>query len=67
MASESEHIECANRTHKTIEHLLADHKSHSPWIAIAAFYKRFTSSRQYLPRDRKIGNTSNHDERDKCV
>ncbi len=39
MPTEQDHLQCANRTQKTILHLLADKAVHSPWIAVTAFYK----------------------------
>ena len=67
MASENEHLECANRTHKTIEHLLADKNAHSPWVAIAAFYKALHIVEAVFANDRSVRNTSNHDEREHAL
>lgn len=39
MPTEDQHIACASRTQKTIQHLMQDLDTHSPWIATAAFYK----------------------------
>ena len=63
MASETAHLECANRTHKTIEHLLADLQTHSPWIATAALYKALHVVEAAFANDKSIQHTSNHDER----
>lgn len=65
MASESIHIEWANRTQQTIAHLLADPSIHSPWIAIAAFYKALHIVEAVFANDTSVGNTSNHDERER--
>ena len=67
MATEADHIACANRTQKTIAHLLQDISVHSPWIAVAAFYKAIHIVEAVFACDSKVQHTSNHDERDNCL
>jgi sulfur carrier protein ThiS len=67
MATEVEHIECANRTQLTIAHLLQDIGIHSPWIAVAAFYKAVHIVEAVFSSDKDIGHTSNHDQREQCL
>jgi hypothetical protein len=64
MATESDHIACANRTQKTIAHLLADPAVHSPWIATAAFYKALHVVEAVFFNDRQIGHCSDHSDRE---
>jgi len=64
MASEVEHLACANRTHETMRHLLADVRVHSPWLAITAFYKALHVVEAVFANDRHIGGTASHDERE---
>lgn len=52
MPTEAQHIASANRTQKTIEHLLADVATHSPWIATAAFYKALHIVEAVLVKER---------------
>lgn len=67
MATETNHIECANRTQQTIRHLLSDLATHSPWIATAAFYKALHIVEAVFSNDRAIQHTSNHGERDEAI
>ena len=67
MASEADHIACANRTQKTISHLLQDIATHSPWLAITAFYKAIHIVEAVFANNRKIGHASTHDEREKFL
>ena len=67
MASESEHIDCANRTQKTIAHLLTDRNSHSPWIAVTAFYKALHVVEAVFYGNPSIRHAANHDEREKLL
>lgn len=67
MASESQHIDCANRTQKTIAHLLVDRDSHSPWIAVTAFYKALHVVEAVFSRNPSIGHASNHEERERLL
>jgi len=62
MATEVDHIAFANRTHKTIKLLLSDSQTHSPWIAIAAFYKALHVAEAVFAADRK--HCGNHGERE---
>jgi hypothetical protein len=64
MASEADHIAVANRTQKTIVHLLQDSETHSPWVAITAFYKALHVVEAVFANDRKIGHTSDHTQRE---
>jgi hypothetical protein len=64
MATESDHIACANRTQKTISHLLSDPAVHSPWIATAAFYKALHIVEAVFANDPNIGHSSDHGERE---
>ncbi len=64
MASEHDHIECANRTQQTIGHLLKDKQVHSPWIATAAFYKAVHIVEAVFSNDSAVGHTSDHDSRE---
>jgi hypothetical protein len=63
MASEKTHIAAANRTQKTISHLLSDKDRHSPWIATTAFYKALHVVEAVFANDHSVEHTSNHDER----
>ncbi len=65
MASECDHLGCANRTQKTLVHLLEHLDTNSPWIATAAFYKALHIVEAVFANDGAIGHTSDHDERDK--
>lgn len=67
MSSAAEHIACANRTQNTIGHLLADAPSHSPWIAVAAFYKAIHVVEAVFFYDKNVRHTSNHDDRDTAL
>jgi hypothetical protein len=65
MGTAAEHIACANRTQKTIAHLLSgDQSVHSPWIAVTAFYKAIQLVEAVFSGDPKVRHTSSHDERD---
>lgn len=64
MAIESDHIDCANRTQKTIAHLLADPAVHSPWIATAAFYKALHVVEAVFANDLSIKHCSDHGHRE---
>ena len=66
MSTEAEHIACANRTQRTIAHLLADPATHSPWIAVTAFYKAIHVVEAVFAGDKKVLHTSNHDDRDRA-
>jgi hypothetical protein len=67
MANESDHIECANRTQKTIAHLLSDRATHSPWIATLAFYKAVHIVEAVFSNDRSIVHTSSHSDRENAL
>lgn len=67
MATESDHIACANRTQQTIVHLLADPATHSPWIATAAFYKAVHVVEAVFANDKSVAHTSNHGEREQAL
>ena len=64
MATECDHIACANRTHGTILHLLGDLENSSPWIATAAFYKAVHIVEAVFANDPSIRHTSSHGERE---
>ena len=63
MSSETAHIDAANRTQRTISHLLTDRDSHSPWIATAALYKALHIVEAVFANDRAVLHTANHDDR----
>jgi hypothetical protein len=65
MASEADHLACANRTQKTIEHLLTDRAVHSPWIAVAAFYKGLHVIEAVLATKGVHG--ASHEDRDRIL
>jgi hypothetical protein len=68
MAKEHDHIECANRTQKTIGHLLTSDKvTNSPWVATAAFYKAVHVVEAVFSNDNAIGHTSDHDRREQAL
>lgn len=67
MAKEHDHIECANRTQRTIGHLLTDKATNSPWIATAAFYKAVHVAEAVFSNDSAIGHTSDHDQREQAL
>lgn len=68
MAKERDHIECANRTQKTIGHLLtSDKAANSPWIATAAFYKAVHIVEAAYSNDSAIGHTSDHERREQAL
>lgn len=64
MANETDHIDCANRTQKTLAHLLSDKAVHSPWIATLAFYKAVHIVEAVFFNDRSIVHTSHHSDRE---
>jgi hypothetical protein len=64
MASESDHIACANRTQRTIAHLLSDPAVHSPWIATAAFYKALHIVEAVFANDKSVGHSCDHLDRE---
>ena len=64
MATESDHLACANRTQETIKHLLENPQVHSPWIATAAFYKALHIVEAVFANDRSIGHSSDHGARE---
>lgn len=63
MASESSHLDWANRTQQTISHLLQRPRVNSPWIAIAAFYKALHLVEATFANDPAIGHTADHGSR----
>jgi hypothetical protein len=67
MASERDHIACANRTQKTIGHLLQDCATHSPWIATTAFYKALHVVEAVFANDSTVGHTPDHDQREQTL
>ena len=67
MATESDHIACANRTQQTIAHLLADPAIHSPWIATTAFYKALHVVEAVLANDPAIGHSCDHLDREQTL
>lgn len=64
MATASEHIEFANRTQKTIAHLLQNSDVHSPWIAIAAFYKAVHIVEAVFASHKERSHSTSHDDRE---
>jgi hypothetical protein len=67
MASEKVHIECANRTQLTLRQLLADKETHSPWIAVTAFYKALHVVEAVFANDKSIRHTSDHSARERAL
>lgn len=67
MATESDHLACANRTHKTIVHLLDNAADNSPWIATTAFYKAIHIVEAVFSNDRTVQHTSNHGDREQAL
>jgi hypothetical protein len=64
MATENDHLACANRTQQTIKHLLVQPDVHSPWIATAAFYKALHIVEAVFSNDKTIGHSSDHGDRE---
>lgn len=67
MASEHDHIACADRTQLTIGHLLQNKAVHSPWIATAAFYKAVHIVEAVFYNDSAVRHTSDHDRREQAL
>jgi len=65
MATENEHLAVANRTQKTIGHLIPELSINSPWIATAAFYKALHIVEAVFFNDSDIRHTSDHGGREK--
>ncbi len=67
MATESDHIACANRTQQTIAHLLSDPSTHSPWIATTAFYKAPNIVEAVFANEESIGHSCDHLDREQTL
>jgi hypothetical protein len=67
MATEIDHVACANRTQLTIRHLLDNPTVNSPWLLTTGFYKALHVVESVFFNERTIVHCADHSSRERVL